>query len=66
MVVAALAGKGLAGFGVGVAQLLGVDVVAAAAGEVGAVGRGGEPTVGDPDPARRNFDVLGLAFIQAT
>ena len=33
------------GLGVGVAQLLGVDVVPAAAGQVGAVGRGGGPAL---------------------
>ena len=48
VVVAAGAGQRGGGLGVGVAQLLGVDVVPAAAGEVGAVGGGGEPGVGDP------------------
>ena len=48
VVVAAGAGQRGGGFGVGVAQLLGVDVVPAAAGEVGAVGGGGEPGIGDP------------------
>ena len=47
--VAAGAGQRGGGLGVGVPQLLGVDVVPAAAGQVGAVGRGGEPAVGDPD-----------------
>ena len=48
VVVAAGAGQRGGGLGVGVAQLLGVDVVPAAAGEVGAVGGGGEPAIGDP------------------
>ena len=47
-VVAAGAGQRGGGLGVGVAQLLGVDVVPAAAGQVGAVGGRGEPGVGDP------------------
>jgi hypothetical protein len=41
--VAAGTGQRGGGLSVGVAQLLGVDVVPAAAGEVGAVGGGGEP-----------------------
>ncbi len=48
VVVAAGAGQRGGGLGVGVAQLLGVDVVPAAAGQVGAVGGGGEPGVGHP------------------
>ena len=35
--------------GIGVAQFLGVDVVPAAAGQLGPVGRGCETAVGDPD-----------------
>ena len=34
--------------GVGLPQLLGVDVVPAIAGQVRPVGRGGQPAVGDP------------------
>ena len=48
VVVAAGAGQRGGRLGVGVAQLLGVDVVPAAAGEVGAVGGGGEAGIGDP------------------
>ena len=48
VVVAAGAGQRGGGLGVGVAQLLGVDVVPAAAGQLGAVGGGGEPAVGHP------------------
>src|SRR5271166_3910495 len=48
VVVTAGAGQRGGGLGVGVAQLLGVDVVPAAAGEIGAVGRGGEAAVDDP------------------
>ena len=48
VVVAAGAGQRGGGLGVGVAQLLGVDVVPAAAGEIGAVGGGGEAGVGHP------------------
>lgn len=47
--VAPRSGERGGGLGVGLAQLLGVDVVPATAGEVGPVGRGGEPAVGDPD-----------------
>jgi hypothetical protein len=46
VVVAAGAGQRRGGLGAGVAQLLGVDVVPATAGEVGAVGGGGESGVG--------------------
>ena len=46
--VAARTGQRGGGLGVGVAQLLGVDVVPATAGQVGPVRRGGEPAVGDP------------------
>src|SRR5699024_11050981 len=46
--VAPGAGQGRGGLGVGVAQLLGVDVVPAAALQVGPVGCRGEPAVGDP------------------
>ena len=48
VVVAAGAGQRGGGLGVGVAQLLGVEVVPAAAGEIGAVGGGGEPGISDP------------------
>ena len=48
VVVAAGAGQRGGGLGVGVAQLLGVDVVPAAAGQIRAVGGGGEPGVGHP------------------
>src|SRR5262249_14790760 len=48
-VVAALPGQRRGGLAVGVAELLGVDVVPAAPGQVGAVGRRGEPAVGHPD-----------------
>jgi hypothetical protein len=47
-VVVAGAGKRGGGLGVGVAQLLGVDVVAVTTGQVGAVGGRGEPGVGHP------------------
>ena len=46
--VAAGAGQRGGGLGVGGAQLLGVDVVPAAAGQVGPVGRAGEAAVGHP------------------
>ena len=46
--VAAGAGQCGGGLGVGVAQLLGVDVVPAAAGQIGAVGGRGEPGIGHP------------------
>src|SRR5664280_1404875 len=42
-------GQRRGGLGVRMAQLLGVDVVPAAAGQVRPVGAGGEPAVGDPD-----------------
>ena len=48
VVVTAGAGQRVGGLGVGVAQLLGVDIVPAAAGEIGAVGGGGEAAVDDP------------------
>ena len=50
---AVAAGSGLCGGGlaVGVAQLLGVDVVPTTTGQVGPVGGGGEAAVGDPDPS---------------
>ena len=51
VVVAAGAGQRGGGLGVGVAQLLGVDVVPAAAGQVGAVGGGGEARGRRPTPA---------------
>src|SRR5271166_3311305 len=46
--IISVAGQRVGGLGVGVAQLLGVDVVPAAAGEIGAVGGGGEAAVDDP------------------
>ena len=46
--VAPGAGQRAGGLGVGVARLLGVDVVAATPGQVGPVGRGGEPAVAHP------------------
>ena len=48
VVVTAGAGQRGGGLGVGVAQLLGVEVVPAAAGEVGAVGGRGEAGIDDP------------------
>src|SRR5450756_3064519 len=42
-------GQRRGGLGVRMAQLLGVDVVPTAAGQVGPVDRGGEAAVGDPD-----------------
>ena len=47
--VAARPGQRRGGLTVGVAELLGVDVVPATAGQVGPVRGGGEPAVGDPD-----------------
>src|SRR5699024_1748842 len=46
--VAPRASQGGGGLTVGVTQFLGVDVVPATAGQVAAVGPGGEATVGDP------------------